>query len=108
MSQYFSLAGCKFGNEKYKKNCARLGTFRDYDLTQSFTIESSCWGYTQPKTDATIQFKELDFIKFGKHLAEGIAKQFELEVTDDDLDKPYYGLDLQLDFGLYEDEIETR
>ena len=54
LSQYFSLAGCKFGNEKYKKNCARLGIFRDYDLTQSFTIESSCWGYTQPKTDATI------------------------------------------------------
>ena len=24
------------------------------------------------------------------------------------MQKPYYGLDLQLDFGLYEDEIETK
>ena len=46
LSPYFSLAGCKFGNEKYKKNCARLGIFRDYELFHSYTIEASCWGYT--------------------------------------------------------------
>ena len=54
MSPYFSYEGCKFGNEKYKKNCARLGVFRDFDLNHSYTIESSCWGYTEPDTDATI------------------------------------------------------
>ena len=54
MSPYFSYEGCKFGNEKYKKNCARLGVYRDFDLNYSFTIESSCWGYTETETDATI------------------------------------------------------
>lgn len=64
-SEYFSFDGCKFGNERYKKNCARLGIFRDFNLPLSYTIESSCWGYTDSASDATIQFKELDFIKFG-------------------------------------------
>ena len=54
LSPYFNYDGCKFGNEKYKKNCARLGIFRDYNLDNSYTIESSCWGYTEPETDATI------------------------------------------------------
>jgi hypothetical protein len=54
ISPYFSFDGCKFGNEKYKKNCARLGVFRDFNLTHSYTIESSCWGYTETDTDATI------------------------------------------------------
>ena len=45
MSNYFSAENSKFGNEKYKKNCARLGITRDFDLINSYTIESSCWGY---------------------------------------------------------------
>ena len=54
MSPYFSFDNCKFGNEKYKKNCARLAVFRDYKLHHSYTIESSCWGYSQIHTDNTI------------------------------------------------------
>ena len=46
MSHYFNYENCKFGNEKYKKNCARLGVYRDFNLNFSYTIESSCWGYT--------------------------------------------------------------
>jgi len=94
ISPYFNYDGCKFGNEKYKKNCARLGIFRDYELNHSYTIESSCWGYTEHETDNTIQFKEIDFIKFGKHLAEGIAKQFGLDVTDADRTSMFSGLDI--------------
>lgn len=30
LSPYFQYDNCKFGNEKYKKNCARLGVFRDW------------------------------------------------------------------------------
>ena len=108
LSPYFNFDGCKFGNEKYKKNCARLGVFRDYDLNHSYTIESSCWGYTEQETDATIQFKELDFIKFGKDLAEGIARQFSITVSDQDRTSMFTGLDIQLDFAMYEDERETK
>jgi hypothetical protein len=62
MSKYFNIDACKFGNEKYKKNCARLGMYRDFTLPYSYTIESSCWGYTADERDRTMQFKELDFI----------------------------------------------
>jgi len=31
-----------------------------------------------------------------------------MEITEEDLAAPYNGLELQLDFGLYEDEVETR
>ena len=54
-----------FGNEKYKKNwravpdiepdsASSVTLTRDFDLNNSYTIESSCWGYTEPDTDATI------------------------------------------------------
>ena len=94
LSPYFNFDGCKFGNEKYKKNCARLGVYRDFDLNHSYTIESSCWGYTEQETDATIQLKELDFIKFGKELAEGIARQFQINVSDQDRTSMFTGLDI--------------
>ena len=44
-SPYFSLDHCKFNNEKNKRNCARLGVYRDFDLPNSYTIESSCFGF---------------------------------------------------------------
>lgn len=74
----------------------------------SYTIESSCWGYTDIATDQTLQFKELDFIKFGKHLAEGIAKHFQINVSDADRTSMFTGLDIQLDFAMYEDEKENK
>jgi len=44
-SDYFLLENCRFNNEKYKRNCARLGVNRDWDLINSYTIESSCYGF---------------------------------------------------------------
>ena len=54
-SPYFEFDHCKFGNEKYKKNCARLGVFRDFDLNNSFTIEASCYGYDIKGSDDLIE-----------------------------------------------------
>ncbi len=72
-SAYFQFENCKFGNEKYKKNCARLGCHRDFNLNNSFTIESSCYAYEVKGTDEVDQFKEEHFLKFGEHLIFGIA-----------------------------------
>ena len=44
-SAYFSNNNCKWANEKSKRNCARLNVYRDYSVLDSYTIESSCWGY---------------------------------------------------------------
>lgn len=45
ISEYFLFENCKFANEKSKRNCARIANFRDYNILDSFTIESSCYGY---------------------------------------------------------------
>ena len=39
------LEHCKFANERPKRNCARLAFYRDFNLLDSYTIESSCFGY---------------------------------------------------------------
>ena len=101
MSAFFQFDNCKFGNEKYKKNCARLGVHRDFNLFQSYTIESSCYGYEVKGTDEVEQFKEYHFLKFGEHLAHGIAKQFQVEVNEMDMASMTYGFDIDLDYALY-------
>lgn len=44
-SEYFKFDHCKFSNESYKRNCARLAIHRDFKLANSFTIEASCYGF---------------------------------------------------------------
>jgi predicted deacylase len=72
-SAYFLFDNCKFGNEKYKANCARLGIHRDFKLVNSFTIEASCYAYDIKGTDEVEQFKEDHFLKFGEQLVHSIA-----------------------------------
>ena len=45
MSDSFLFRKCSYNNDKAKKNCARLGMNRDYGLANSYTVESSVWGY---------------------------------------------------------------
>ena len=47
MSPIFSVENCSYNNDSYKKNCARLGIFTNYNLVDSYTVETSCWGYTE-------------------------------------------------------------
>lgn len=42
MFRYFS---CKFKCEKYKENCARIAIFRDFNITNVYTIETSAMGF---------------------------------------------------------------
>ena len=54
VSPYFNIESCKFANEQYKKNCARLAVIRDFGIFHSYTIESSCWGYSLNYSDDTV------------------------------------------------------
>lgn len=104
LSPYFQYDNCKFGNEKYKKNCARLGMFRDWQILNSFTIESSCYAYEVKGTDDVEQFKEEHFLKFGEQLLLGIAKHMGVELTELDKAAMTHGYELELDYGLYTKE----
>lgn len=44
-SDFFMFEHCQFANEKIKRNCARLAFHWDFNLIDSYTIESSCFGY---------------------------------------------------------------
>jgi len=54
LSPYFNLDSCKFANEQYKKNCARLAVIRDFNIFHSYTIEASCWGYSLNYSDEIV------------------------------------------------------
>ena len=108
LSPYFRFDHCKFNNEKNKRNCARLGVYRDYDLPNSYTVESSCYGYAV-KSDAKdydseeepelVQFSEYHFLQFGETLVEAIGQQLEVPITE--IEKMMqHGLNIELNFAL--------
>jgi hypothetical protein len=66
------MSHCKFNNEKFKRNCARLAFYRDFNLLDTYTIESSCFGFevkgsgTEEEDPEIRQFNMDHFIKFGQ------------------------------------------
>lgn len=76
ISEYFLFDNCKFANEKSKRNCARIANFRDFGLLDSYTIESSCYGYRVKNSEnleegieaVCEQFTPHHFLQFGKEL----------------------------------------
>ena len=77
-SEYFSFDSSKFKNEQYKRYPSLFPCVindRDFNLLDSYTIESSCYGY-KPKKAIDIQddkqirvLTPYDLLKFGEHLA---------------------------------------
>ena len=104
MSPYFNLKQCSFDNEKYKRNCARLGFFRDWGLVNSYTIESSCFGFNKNKATETIQFHNTHFLKFGKSLCIAIGKHLDCRVNEIERNgSKVYGLNIELEFAVFID-----
>ncbi len=68
------MDNCKFNNSAYKRNCARRAFYRDFDLLDTYTIESSAFGFTvqqkpnqKPQQFEMIQqFTANELILFGK------------------------------------------
>lgn len=74
------LSNCKFNNEKFKRNCARLAFYRDFSLLDTYTIESSCYGYEvkgSAKEDEPAEISQFDmdnFMEFSQQLLQGICR----------------------------------
>ena len=58
MSEVFNMSSCSYNNAYYKKNCARLGIYKAFQLADSYTIETSCYGFEMKtkKRSTIIQF----------------------------------------------------
>jgi hypothetical protein len=70
MFRYFS---CRFKLEKYKLNCARIALWRDFAITNVFTIETSSYGYINNNRD-TIPFTPSLLEEFGKTFGRSLLE----------------------------------
>lgn len=115
-SPYFLFKNCKFANEKGKRNCARLGIYRDFNIWDTYTIESSCWGYEikgtgnpdedeEPEVDS---FTMQHFLEFGEHLVFSICKHLAVEVTELDRAGMVWGFDIEKDFCLGREDFDDK
>lgn len=49
-TEMFRFFSCKFKFEKYKENCARLAIWKDFNITYTFTIETSSFAFLNRDT----------------------------------------------------------
>jgi hypothetical protein len=62
-TEMFRFFSCKFKVEKYKENCARIAIWRDFNITNCFTIESSSFGFINKDRETV-------------HLLTGLLQEF--------------------------------
>ena len=62
-TEMFRFFSCKFKVEKYKENCARIAIWRDINITNCFTIESSSFGFINKDRETV-------------HLLTGLLQEF--------------------------------
>lgn len=64
-TEMFRFFSCKFKFEKYKENCARLAIWKDFDVTHTFTIETSTFGFLNKRRE-TVAFNTGLLQEFGE------------------------------------------
>ena len=80
-TEMFRFFSCKFRVEKYKENCARIAMWRDFDLTNVFTIETSSFGFLNKERE-TVHFNTGLLEEFGECLASSLF-EFQLIQEED-------------------------
>ena len=80
-TEMFRFFSCKFKVEKYKENCARIAIWRDFNVTNCFTIETSSFGFLNKDRD-TIQFNTGLLQEFGECMVHSIF-EFNLIQEED-------------------------
>lgn len=67
----FRFFSCKFRIEKYKENCARIAMWRDFNITNVYTVEASSYGFISRERE-TIPFDAKYFQDFGECMIHSI------------------------------------
>ena len=79
-TEMFRFFSCKFKVEKYKENCARIAIWRDFNITNCFTIEASSFGFISKERE-TIGFTSGLLQEFGEYVIQSI---FEYNLIQDE------------------------
>jgi hypothetical protein len=67
---YFSIKDCKFKVEKGKLGTGRVVVWKEFGVTNSFTLENSFYGYTHGED--VLEFSSDEFREIGYHLLKGL------------------------------------
>ncbi len=93
LTEMFRFYSCKFKNEAYKQNCARLTIWRKFRVMNCFTLEASMHGFIQEVTKTvknrmgceevqrkriTRPFKEKNLMSLGTKIGEMFLEYYEL------------------------------
>jgi len=70
-TEMFRFFSCKFRIEKYKENCARIAIWRDFEVSNCFTIEASALGFLNRDRE-TIHFNTGLLQEFGECLVHSL------------------------------------
>lgn len=76
-TQMFRYAACKYRKEPGKMNAARFVISREFNVTNSLTLESSFYGFLNEERK-TIEFSRLFYERMGMHLALSILDYVKL------------------------------
>jgi len=73
----FRYPACKFRQENSKRNTARLVISREFNVMNSFTLESSFYGFLDAERK-TIEFSSQFYERMGEHLAGALREYTRL------------------------------
>ena len=74
----FSLNDCTFKVEKSKLGTARVVVWKEFSVTNSFTLENSFFGYDYGPDGEIKEFKAVDYSELGCEIARSIWEYKEL------------------------------
>lgn len=77
----FRFFSCKFRIEKYKENCARIAIWRDFNITNVYTVETSSYGFLSRERE-TIPFDSKHLQDFGQSLVHSIFEYLLIQDED--------------------------
>ena len=84
ISPYFNYEACKFKVQKQKLGTGRVVIWKEFSVTNSFTLETSFHAYR--KGHDMVEFQEQDYLSFATHIVDSLWKysalieQFEQEL----------------------------
>lgn len=77
----FRFFSCKFRIEKYKENCARIAIWRDFNITNVYTVETSSYGFLSRDRE-TIPFDAKYLQDFGESLVHSLLEYLLIQDED--------------------------
>ena len=80
-TEMFRFFSCKFKIEKYKENCARIAIWRDFNITNCYTIETSALGFLNRDRE-TIPFSTGLLQEFGECLVHSTFEYHLIQEED--------------------------